>query len=183
MLTTNIIVAFPKIEDAGNIKAVLRKGGFDISALCTTGAGVLHAIESMDGGIIVCGYRLPDMLYTELYQCLPKQFKILLVASEAHWGDRDNANVVYVPTPIKVHTLTETLTMMMHTQNRFQHPKRKIGVVRNEAEQILIRDAKRLLMDKNNMTEEEAYRYLQKCSMDSGNSMVEMAGMVLSIYA
>lgn len=33
------------------------------------------------------------------------------------------------------------------------------------------------------MTEQDAFRYIQKCSMDSGNTMVESATMVLSIYA
>ena len=32
------------------------------------------------------------------------------------------------------------------------------------------------------MTEEEAHRYIQKCSMDSGNTMVESATMVMGIY-
>ncbi len=32
------------------------------------------------------------------------------------------------------------------------------------------------------MTENEAFRYIQKCSMDSGNTMVESAQMVMSIY-
>ena len=35
-------------------------------------------------------------------------------------------------------------------------------------------------MARNRMTEEEAHRYLQKCSMDSGNNMAETAGMVLA---
>ena len=34
-------------------------------------------------------------------------------------------------------------------------------------------------MNRNNMDEEEAYRYIQKCSMDSGTNMVETAQMVL----
>lgn len=38
-------------------------------------------------------------------------------------------------------------------------------------------------MARNNMTEEEAHRYLQKCSMDSGNNIVETAEMVLSIMS
>lgn len=182
MITTNIIVAFSQNEDTRNIKTALQKSGFEVAAVCNTGAGVLHTIEHLDGGIIVCGYRLPDMLYTELYNCLPKTFKILLVASEIHWGDRDNADVVYVPIPVKVNTLAETLNMMMQTQLMQRRKKRQMPVVRSEEEQVLLRDAKRLLMDKNNMTEEEAHRYIQKCSMDSGNSMVEMAGMILSIY-
>ena len=33
------------------------------------------------------------------------------------------------------------------------------------------------------MSEEEAHRYLQKSSMDSGTNMVETAEMVLSIMA
>ena len=46
---------------------------------------------------------------------------------------------------------------------------------------IFIDKAKALLMERNNMTEEEAHRYLQKCSMDSGTNMVETAQMVISL--
>ena len=42
----------------------------------------------------------------------------------------------------------------------------------------MIEDAKKLLMERNHMTEEEAHRYIQKCSMDSGNNMVEAAKMI-----
>ena len=43
------------------------------------------------------------------------------------------------------------------------------------------KDAKELLMVRNHMTEEEAHRYLQKTSMDSGTNLVETAQMVLSM--
>ena len=33
----------------------------------------------------------------------------------------------------------------------------------------------------NHLSEEEAHRYIQKCSMDSGTNMVETAQMVLSM--
>ena len=38
-----------------------------------------------------------------------------------------------------------------------------------------------LLMERNNMTESEAHRYIQKCSMDSGSNLVETAQMVISL--
>ncbi|MDR0963028.1 MAG: ANTAR domain-containing protein, partial [Clostridium sp.] len=38
-----------------------------------------------------------------------------------------------------------------------------------------------LLMARNHMTEEEAHRYLQKTSMDSGRSFVESAQMILAL--
>ena len=34
-------------------------------------------------------------------------------------------------------------------------------------------------MERNHMTEEQAFRYIQKCSMDSGINMVETAQMIL----
>ena len=52
---------------------------------------------------------------------------------------------------------------------------------RSDEETRLIREAKELLMARNNMSEEEAYRYIQKCSMDSGTNMVETAQMVMSL--
>ena len=54
---------------------------------------------------------------------------------------------------------------------------------RSEKEQALLREAKVLLMNRNNMTEDEAHHYLQKCSMDSGTNMVETAQMVLSVMS
>ena len=48
-------------------------------------------------------------------------------------------------------------------------------------EQNLIMRAKELLMERNNMTESEAHRYIQKCSMDSGTNLVETAQMVISL--
>ena len=38
-----------------------------------------------------------------------------------------------------------------------------------------------MLMNRNNMTEEEAHRYLQKTSMDNATGMVETARMVLRL--
>jgi response regulator NasT len=38
-------------------------------------------------------------------------------------------------------------------------------------------------MERNNMTEPEAYRYLQKNSMDMGRTLLETAYMILSLGA
>ena len=46
-------------------------------------------------------------------------------------------------------------------------------------EQNYINNAKWVLMERNHMTEQEAFRYIQKSSMDSGTNMVETAQMIL----
>ena len=56
--------------------------------------------------------------------------------------------------------------MLYHLERRIKKEKKK-PKPRSEKEQNYISNAKRLLMEKNQMTEEEAYRHIQKCSMDS----------------
>ena len=43
----------------------------------------------------------------------------------------------------------------------------------------IIEKAKLVLMDRNGMTEPEAFRYIQKVSMDTGRKSVETAEMIL----
>ena len=50
---------------------------------------------------------------------------------------------------------------------------------RSQEELALIDRAKALLMDRNGMTEEQAHRYLQKKSMDSGVKLIQTAQQVL----
>ena len=67
--------------------------------------------------------------------------------------------------------------MMQYAQEKKKKKKRP----RSTREKAVIEKAKAFLMERNHMTEEEAHRYVQKCSMDSGNSMVETAQMIISL--
>ena len=63
--------------------------------------------------------------------------------------------------------------------NRKRNIQVKFYVTAEEKELIL--KAKALLMERNTMTEPEAYRYIQKCSMDNGTSLTETAQMIISL--
>lgn len=178
---TGVIVAFPKAEDAKNIRNVLTRNGFHVILACTSGAQVLQQMDNLDEGIIVCGYKMSDMIYSQLRDYMPKGFEMLLVASPNLWSECSHSNLVCLAMPIKVHDLVNTLQMMLQTQERRRRKAKQKNKVRTPEEQALLTDAKHLLMERNNMTEEEAHRYIQKCSMDSGTNMVETAQMILSM--
>lgn len=177
---TNVIVAFPKAEDAKNIKNILVKNGLNVTAVCTSGAQAISSADGLADGVVVCGSRFKDMVYSELHDCLPKNVQMLLVSSPSQWTGRAPEDVVCLGLPLKVHDLISTLEMMAKSQA----PRRKKPVKpkeRNQKEQAILKQAKELLMDRNHMTESEAHRYIQKCSMDSGTNMVETAQMIMSL--
>ena len=104
---SNIIVVFPKRENAVNIRNSLVRAGIEVSAVCLTGAKVLQYADNWNDGIVVCGYRFQDMQYTDLRESLPDTFDMLLVASADKWMDGLPDGVVGLPLPIKVSADTE----------------------------------------------------------------------------
>jgi hypothetical protein len=179
-----LIVAFPKLEEAKAVRNLLIHRGYEAASACTSGAQAINMADRLSDGIIICGYKLSDnMLYSELYEYKPKSFEMLLVASKNLWDDCQDNDIVCAAMPIKVNDLINTIEMMLQVQVRRRKKKRMQPKRRSPQEQKVIDDAKAILMEKNNMTEPEAFRYIQKCSMDSGNTMVESASMVIGIYS
>ena len=175
----NIIVALPKMEDAKGIRGGLMKNGFQVTAVCATGAQVLSQIQDLNDGIVICGYKMTDMIYTELHDCLPDGFDMLLLASQAVVNERRCGDIMSLSMPLKVYDLVNTVEMMCRTITRRRRRDRLKPKQRNPEEEALIKEAKELLMNRNHVTEQEAHRYIQKSSMDSGTNMVETAQMIL----
>lgn len=178
-----IIVVFPNRENAANIRNLLVRYGMTVSGVCTTGAQAMNYADSLDEGIVVCGYKMKDMMYTELREYLPDAFEMLLIASKDKWSNGQAEGVMGLSMPIKVQDLISTLEMMLTDMERRRKKRKLEKKKRSPREQELIRKAKELLMERNNMSEDEAHRYLQKSSMESGTNMVETAEMVLSMMS
>jgi len=157
------------------------RNGFQVVAVCTSGAQVLNSLEGLNGGIVVSGYRFEDMLYQDVRDDMPKGVEMLLVASPNRFGGMMPQDIVCLPMPLKVHDLVSTLEMMCQGQIQRKKKLRRQPLERSKEEETLIRKAKELLMAHNHMSEAEAHRYIQKCSMDSGTNMVETAQMVISL--
>ncbi len=176
----NVIIVFPKLENGNKIKRILVQSGFDVKAVCTTGAQALQHVQGLSGGIVVCSYRFADMMYTELHEYLPPGFEMLLVASAEICDTRETTDIVCLKLPMRIHELLQTLNMMAGEISRLRK-KNKKPRERTKEEENIIREAKALLMERNNMTEEEAHRYIQKKSMDNGISFVETSQMIVSL--
>lgn len=178
---TNIIVALPKLEDAKVIKNVLVRNGFSVVGVCTTGAQAVSQADGLNEGIVICSYRLADMVYTQIHECLPPGFEMLLMASDNVLSQCGGDGIVCLSMPFKVQDLVSTVGMMSQGIARRKRKPRSGPKVRSAEEEAAIKDAKELLMGRNHLTEEEAHRYLQKRSMENGTNMAETALMVLSI--
>ncbi len=178
---TNIIVVFGKIDDAKGIKNILVKNGFGVTAVCTSGAQALSYADEFHDGIIVSGYRLADMVCVELKENLPTGFEMVVMASQRVLSEVSGTGIMGLVMPLKVHELVDTVGMMSQGIVRRRKKLREKPKVRSAEEAALIDSAKALLIERNNMTEDEAHHYLLKRSMDNSVSLVETAQMLIAL--
>lgn len=176
------IVAFPKIEDAKGIRNLLMKYGFTVAGVYTSGAQVLQRADELGDCIVVCGYRLADMLFLDLNENLPSNCRMLLLSGKPVGAECEANGILCLAMPLKPRLLIDSMSLLMEEMEQLRRRRKAKPRVRSEDEQKWIDRAKELLQENNHMSEEEAHRYLQRCSMESGNTMVESAQMVLSLY-
>lgn len=177
----NILVVFPKLENAKNIKNLLVRSGYSVTAVCTTGHQALAYADGLTSGIIVTAYKLPDMLFSEIKADLPDTFSFVLLASRNHLMDV-GSDVIMMEMPLKIEDFVSCIEDLCYTIERQKKKKKSQPTQRDLVEKDQIVAAKLLLMEHTHRTEEEAYRYLQKTSMDSGTNMVETAQKILAMF-
>ena len=120
-------------------------------------------------------------MYSEIYEYMPKEFQMLLIASAAGIMEKNVDNLMSLSMPLKVHELLQTVEMMDYTITRRRKKLRQRPKVRSKEDQEMLNSAKTVLMERNGFSEEEAHRYIQKRSMDNGTGLVETAQMILSL--
>lgn len=176
---STIIIVLQKLEDAKKIQRILMSHGYTGVFTCATAALAIQEISNHSHGLVISGYRLSDMYYLDLKESIPANFEMLLMGS-ASVISQAGAGILSLTTPIKVFDLINTVEMILgQIDRRVRQEKKKKG--RTRQEEMYINNAKMLLMDRNHLTEEEAFRYIQKCSMDNSTNMVETAQMILTL--
>lgn len=179
----SILIAMPKQNDANRIASLLRNSGllFDIN-ICDTGADVLRISNDRDFGVVICTKRMRDMSYTEMGEMLPRDFgTIVLTRDTSLEVARDD--MIRLILPFQTRDLIDTIYMLTAEYMRRPKKKKEKPPGRSDDEKKIIDKAKSVLMDRNGMSEPEAFRFIQKNSMDYGRKLVESAEMILTLYS
>lgn len=171
----HILVAFAGEKTRQRMTDIFESTGIRVSAACCSGAEVLRWTSRMSGGVVLCGYRLLDMMADELYESLPPDFSMLLLATQMELESCAHPEICKLSAPVQRSELVDSIRMLLDQGGVESAPVPK----RSAEDKLLITRAKELLMSRNCMTEEQAHRFIQKRSMDTGAKMVQTAMRIL----
>lgn len=174
-----IIVAFESQDSISHICKMLDHGGLSANLVCRSGAEAIRAAKKTRGSIIVCGYKLCDMTADTLAYTLGESAMVLVVARPAYLDLCEDESIFKLAMPVSKSDLLASLNML----RQFYHKHLRISLPKyNNERQVLINRAKEILMDKNHMTEEQAHKFIQKKSMDSGSRLEDTARLIIGAY-
>ena len=125
-----IIVALPKIEDAKRIRRILTDHGFENIVSCNTASAALIEANRHQRGLVISSYKLPDMHYSQLAQCIPDYFEMLLIGS-ATTVSAAGSGIMAITTPVKIYEPGQ------HSGADGRSGREKIQESKEEAEETL----------------------------------------------
>lgn len=171
-----VVVAFEGETNLVRIRDMLESGGIGVKKTCRSGAEVIRTVKKLGGGIVVCSYKLGDMMASELAYDLHRTALVLAIAPSSQMALCENEDLFKLPAPVTRSDLLASVRMLLQMEDRYL---RMMLPHRSGDEAALVTRAKELLMNRNCMTEEEAHRFLQKKSMDTGSKMADTARMII----
>ena len=174
-----IVVAFDNDNNRKRVSEMLESSGVAVKVSCRSGSEAIRAIRKTGGGIVVCGYKLSEMTATDLAYDLIGLATILVIAPPPQLELCQSDNIFKLPTPFTKGDLFSSVRMLQQMQEKHY----KAAPRRSEKDVADIKRAKELLMSKNGLTEEEAHRFIQRRSMDSGQKAADTARMIINTYS
>ena len=197
-----LIIAFADQEIAGKLKNLLAGRGLPVRGSCATAAQALQLVnECEDGGVVICPLNLPDMTARAMMTLLPDSFDLLVLITPRQQGMIDGAGVFALTWPLSGPLLVDSARQLLETRQllaaltgreerlyrpdgmpteQYQPAASDTAHGRTIEEKKIIEQAKYLLMNRRQISEAEAHRYLQKRSMETGMRLVDVARRIIA---
>ena len=172
-----IIVAFELQSNAEKIREFLEGSGEFSCLMCRSADQVKRTVHKLRLDLVVCGFKLVDQSCESMYHDLPRRCAVLMVAPQAQLDLCETKGIFKLPAPVRRSELLASVRLLAQVaRSALSHghsPTR-----RSQEERELVEQAQQILRAQG-MTEDQAHRFLQKRSMDSGARMAETARQVL----
>lgn len=177
-----LIIALSNIETGKKLKSLLLQEGYEIIAVCTSVNELIRLVMQYSPDLVLVGYKFKDMSLLDVYETLVDVTSFLAIVNEPYRSFIEEDTDIYcIGTKISNVLLTNSIDLIFQSKKRIQKLRDQVEKLEHTLEdRKLIEKAKGQLMSTSGLTENEAFRYMQKISMDSGRRMKDIAALILS---
>ena len=185
-LPTRIIIADDEAIQRMDLKDVLFKQGYLVIGEAGDGQSAINLARELRPDLVIMDIRMPDMDGITAAETLTQE-KVAPVLLLTAFGDQQlverakEAGVVnYIVKPLRESEVAPAIevTLARYSEYRTIEEENRSLTDKLETRKVVER-AKGLLMEKQGLSEQDAFRKIQKASMNNRKSMREVAEAIL----
>jgi len=174
--------AIPRMD----LREMLENLGYLVVGEAADGVSAVNMARELRPDLVVMDIKMPEMDGIAAARVLTEEriSPVLLVTAYSHRELVDNAKdagvLAYVAKPFGEAQLVPAVEVALARFREFRALEKELGDTRSTLEtRKIVERAKGVLMDKYKLREDEAFRRIQKLSMDSRKSMRDVAEAIL----
>ena len=169
-----------------DIVEILKDQGFDVVAETDNGKTAVELAQKHRPDLVLMDVKMPIMDGITAAEEIAKEqiapVVLLTAFSQKELVDRavEAGAMAYVVKPFTPNDLVPAIEVAMSRYDQIRALEKEVGTIREQFEtRKLVDRAKSLLITKMNLTEPEAFRWIQKTSMDRRLSMREVSDTII----
>ncbi len=178
-----IIIADSKDSSRKVLKDLLNRSGYLVEAEATNGPELLRKARTMYPDLVIIDSGLEGGSIPEIAGIIEgDQISTVLVLIQGSLS-RVPDDVAHIQKPYTEDTLLSVLNILLLYQSRLSSARKEVSALKESLQtRKRVEQAKGILMKQLEIDEAEAYRSMQKESMNRGISMKELAQAIIIAY-
>jgi response regulator NasT len=185
-MPTRIIIADDEAIQRMDLRDVLTKQGYLVIGEAGDGQSAVNLARELRPDLVIMDIRMPDVDGISAAGTLTQE-KIAPVLLLTAFGDmelveraKDAGVVNYIVKPLRESAVVPAIEVTLARYNEFRAIEDENHTLAEKLEtRKIVERAKGLLMEKQGLSEQEAFRKIQKASMNNRKSMREVAEAIL----
>ncbi len=167
-----ILIAASSPSAREQLSRLLASSGFQVFRICASGSELRRALNECEDAIVILAGSLTDLKADELQWDWGERAHILLIGKPNVLESCESAEVFRLALPCSGQAVAGAVEMLSQL-HQMRLPKRTSG------DKSIVEQAKRLIMEKQKLSEAEAHRLLQQYAMNHGMKMADFAAQIL----
>ena len=186
METVRIIIALSNESNLTNMRSLLTENGFSVVDVLKDGQDCIRKARMLNPDVAILDFDLAIFTGYEAARvlCEDRVCSAILIANEGqksllneHW---DSEDFICLVKPINRSALISTVELIVKNNRKIKTLEKEIHELKDSLEtRKLIEKAKGILMKRDGLSEHEAFRMIQKQSMDNGVPVKEITKAII----
>jgi response regulator NasT len=183
-----VTIALQNEQAAEKIKMACQRSGYLVGDICTSGNEAIRRVRAEASDILLINFEMPDMTGLEVATIIGDEnlcSVVLFVSPTQRDFSMDivaDYDITLFVKPINGMALLSTLEVVLQNRRRIRKLETELSKLKRGMEdRKLIEKAKGILMKRKSISEGEAYRRIQKMSMDSRVAMRDIANKIIEL--